>query len=224
MASSINTYNINKIYDTWQSRGSDCAPRSGAKELSPVLPLDRVTLSKQALGDRADQRQSIPGLSDEQNLSEDQKQQVKELKKRDADVKSHEQAHMASGGGLVQGGASFEYQNGPDGRMYAVGGEVKIDMSPERTPEATIRKMQQVRRAALAPAEPSGTDRAVAAQASQIETQARAELSEKNRPYASNGDDTAPSSTRAAGASHGYAPNGDAAAYQPGGQRIDLII
>jgi hypothetical protein len=57
--------------------------------------------------------------------------------------------------------------------MYAVGGEVQIDTSPAGSPEATIRKMQQIRRAALAPSQPSGTDRAVAAQASQIETQAR---------------------------------------------------
>lgn len=224
MTSAINTYGINKIYDGWQSRGGDCAPRSGQKELSPVLPVDRVTLSRQALGEQAGQRQAASGLSGEQNLNEEQKQQVKELKKRDAEVKSHEQAHMASGGGLVQGGASFEYQNGPDGRMYAVGGEVKIDMSRERTPEATIRKMQQVRRAALAPAEPSGTDRAVAAQASQIEAQARVELSEKNQPDTPKSDERAPSPFGEAGAFHGYSPNGNTAAYQPGGQRIDLVI
>ncbi len=61
--------------------------------------------------------------------------------------------------------------------MYAVGGEVKIDTSPERTPEATVSKMQQVRRAALAPADPSGTDRAVAAEAAQAEAHTRAEQS-----------------------------------------------
>jgi hypothetical protein len=224
MTSPINTYNINKIYNTWQSRGSDCASRPGQRELPPVLPVDRVTLSKQALGERAGQRQSVPGLSDDQNLNEEQKQQVKELKKRDAEVKSHEQAHMASGGGLVQGGASFEYQNGPDGRMYAVGGEVKIDMSPERTPEATIRKMQQVRRAALAPAEPSGTDRAVAAQASQIEAQARVELAEKNRPGAPDGDDTPPSPAGSIGGADTYTPNRTASSHRPGGRRIDLVI
>jgi hypothetical protein len=65
--------------------------------------------------------------------------------------------------------------------MYAVGGEVKIDISPESTPEATIRKMQQVRKAALAPAQPSSTDRAVAAQATQIEAQARIEKNNEAR-------------------------------------------
>jgi hypothetical protein len=102
-------------------------------------------------------------------------EEVRDLKKRDAEVKAHEQAHMAAGGGLVQGAASYTYEKGPDGAMYAVGGEVKIDTSPARTPQQTIRKAQQIRRAALAPAQPSATDRAVAAAASQMEAQARAE-------------------------------------------------
>jgi type IV secretory pathway VirB10-like protein len=117
--------------------------------------------------------------------------QVRELKQRDAEVKAHEQAHMAAGGGLVQGAASYTYEKGPDGGMYAVGGEVKIDTSPARTPEQTIRKAQQIRRAALAPAQPSGTDRAVAAAASQMEAQARAE---KTREAAEGGEDALPAS------------------------------
>jgi hypothetical protein len=111
----------------------------------------------------------------DQELTESEKQQVQKLKQRDQEVRAHERAHMAAGAGLVQGGASFSMQRGPDGRMYAVGGEVKIDTSAENDPDATIRKMQQVKRAALAPAEPSGTDRAVAAQAGQVEAQARQE-------------------------------------------------
>ncbi|MEJ2153906.1 MAG: putative metalloprotease CJM1_0395 family protein [Desulfobacteraceae bacterium] len=52
------------------------------------------------------------------------------------------------------------------------------------SPDATIRKMQQIRRAALAPAQPSGTDRAVAAQAAQIEAQARMEKLQEVKEYA----------------------------------------
>lgn len=224
MANTINTYNISKIHSTWQPSGYDRKRNPGQEGVSPVLPVDRVTLSKQALREQAGQRQAEPGLAGEQELNEEQKQQVKELKKRDTEVKSHERAHMASGGGLVQGGASFEYQNGPDGRMYAVGGEVKIDMSAERTPEATIHKMQQVRRAALAPSEPSGTDRAVAAQASQIEAQARMELSQKNRESTLTGNDPAASPYGAPHTTDESPPNGTASARQAGGRRIDLVI
>ena len=58
-----------------------------------------------------------------------------------------------------------------DGRRYAVGGEVDLDVHWP-TPDETIRNAQQVRSAALAPAQPSGQDRAVAAAASQMEAQA----------------------------------------------------
>jgi len=111
----------------------------------------------------------------EQELTDAEKRVVEQLKKRDAEVKAHERAHLAAGGPYVSGGATFEYQRGPDGKNYAVGGEVSIDVSSESTPEATIRKMQVVRRAALAPADPSSQDRSVAAKATQLEARARSE-------------------------------------------------
>jgi len=54
---------------------------------------------------------------------------------------------------------------------------VSIDTSPERDdPEATINKAQRIQAAALAPAQPSDADRAVAAAAAQMASSARAEL------------------------------------------------
>ena len=44
-----------------------------------------------------------------------------------------------------------------------------------RTPDETIQRARQIRAAALAPADPSGQDRAVAAQATQMEQNARME-------------------------------------------------
>ncbi|NOX58032.1 MAG: catalase [Planctomycetes bacterium] len=99
-------------------------------------------------------------------LTEEERKQVDELKKRDAEVRQHEQAHKSAAGGFAKGGPSFSYQRGPDGRQYAVGGEVQIDTSPVKgDPEATVRKMRQIQRAANAPAEPSSQDRKVAARA-----------------------------------------------------------
>jgi hypothetical protein len=144
-------------------------------EPSNDIPVDRITLSAAAKTGMLAGPAIEKAIKSEQDLSNEQRQVVNDLKKRDLEVKAHEQAHIAAGGPVVQSGATYQYQTGPDGKMYAVGGEVKIDVSPERTPDATIRKMQQVRRAALAPAQPSSSDRAVAAQASQIEAQARME-------------------------------------------------
>lgn len=109
-------------------------------------------------------------------LSEEDQREVEALKARDREVRAHEQAHQAAGG-VHAGAASYSYQRGPDGRSYAVGGEVPIDASEVRgDPEATIEKMQQVKKAALAPAEPSGQDRKVAALADAKIAQARAEM------------------------------------------------
>jgi len=106
-----------------------------------------------------------------------EQQQLRELQARDHEVRAHEQAHRAAGAGLVRGGTSFTLVRGSDGRQYAVGGEVSIDTAAVRNdPDATLRKAQQIRRAALAPAEPSTQDRAVAAQAASMEQQARSEL------------------------------------------------
>lgn len=104
------------------------------------------------------------------------KQIVAKLKARDSEVRAHESAHIAAGAGVVTGGASFTYQKGPDGSLYAIGGEVPIDTSTESSPQATIQKMQKVQAAALAPADPSPTDIKVASTASMLEARAQEEL------------------------------------------------
>ncbi|MBL28095.1 MAG: hypothetical protein CMM50_11175 [Rhodospirillaceae bacterium] len=103
---------------------------------------------------------------------------VTELKKRDAEVRRHEQAHRSVGGAFT-GAIHYEFQRGPNGQQYAVGGEVSIDVAPvPGDPQATVDKMTIVKRAALAPSEPSGQDRAVAAKAEQIRLAAQAELNQ----------------------------------------------
>lgn len=109
-------------------------------------------------------------------LSADQRSQVAQLKAIDRRVRAHEQAHLAAGGDLVIGGASFSYESGPDMNRYAVAGEVSIDTSQAQTPEGTISKAEHIRQAALAPLDPSPQDRRVASYASQMEMQARQEM------------------------------------------------
>ncbi len=103
--------------------------------------------------------------------------QLSELRARDREVRAHEMAHVAAGAGLITGGPTYEYQRGPDNRLYAVGGEVQIDTSGvPGDPEATLEKALQIQRAALAPAEPSAQDRAVAMSAATMAAEARVEL------------------------------------------------
>lgn len=116
------------------------------------------------------------GLSG-QVMDEEQQRQVEELKAADARVRRHEQAHLAAAGPYALGAPSYEYKTGPDHKRYAVSGEVRLDVSPvPGDPAATIRKAQTVRKAALAPADPSPQDQRVAAEASRLEMKARQEL------------------------------------------------
>ncbi len=117
----------------------------------------------------------------QQKLSDQEKREIERLRQIDRKVRAHEAAHQAAAGSLVRG-KSFRYERGPDGKQYAVAGEVRIDTSPvSGDPEATIRKMQQVQRAALAPADPSPQDRSVAAQAQRQEMRARQDLMNQRR-------------------------------------------
>ena len=125
----------------------------------------------------------------EQAQKQAEQRMISELRVRDREVRAHEAAHKAAGGSLVVGGPSFTYQRGPDGRSYAIGGEVQIDVSPvEGDPEATLQKSQQIRRAALAPADPSPQDMRVASNANQLASRARVEIALQRREEALQDD------------------------------------
>lgn len=114
--------------------------------------------------------------------------QIAELRRIDQRVRAHEFAHLSAGAGVVTGGARYQYTVGPDGVRYATGGDVPIDGSPGRTPEETLIKAQTIRRAALAPVDPSPTDRRVASQAAAMEAAARAEIQALAREEAASAE------------------------------------
>ncbi|GGB48934.1 hypothetical protein GCM10011607_06610 [Shewanella inventionis] len=125
-----------------------------------------------------DQREQVSKqIEQKQQLIEQaEAQQIAELAKRDSEVKTHEQAHAAVGGSYAQS-PRYEYEKGPDGRRYAVDGEVSIDVSiVSGDPQATINKMQKVYAAAMAPVQPSMADIRVAAQALQNMNEAKQAL------------------------------------------------
>lgn len=136
----------------------------------------------QADEEQADEKSDALGqekLGIAEELDEQENKLLAELKARDQEVRNHEQAHKAMGGQHA-GAASYTFQQGPDGNRYAVGGEVPIDMSKvNEDPQATLEKMQQIQRAALAPNEPSSQDRQVAAQAGQKAAQALNEIAQQ---------------------------------------------
>ncbi|SDL26158.1 SprA-related family protein [Geoalkalibacter ferrihydriticus] len=134
--------------------GSDHSPErrySANNKRDISAPTDRVTLSAEAEAIRA-------------------------LQVRDRQVRAHEAAHAAIGGAHA-GHPTYTLEQGPDGSTYAVAGEVSIDTSRiPGDPQATLEKAEIVRRAALAPLDPSPADRAIAAKATQMAGQARRDL------------------------------------------------
>ena len=145
-----------------------------------------ASLSPPALPVQSNNVRAPTVLSGQSELTEEEEKQVQELKARDQEVRAHENAHKTAGGGYV-GSITYDTQTGPDGREYAIGGEAQIDASPvSGNPEATIRKMDIVIRAALAPAEPSSQDYAVARSAQQARLEAQKELTEQRREETDN--------------------------------------
>jgi len=111
------------------------------------------------------------------NPSQAELQLLQDLKQTDTEVRRHEMAHIAAGGRYITSGANFSYKRGPDGKNYAVGGEVSIDTSPvPGDPQATVQKMRQIKSAALAPANPSSQDLRVASKATQTASKALSDL------------------------------------------------
>ena len=148
---------------------------SGLSYYQPLYSIESQSVNVTQSSESNEQENS----NNQYELTQDQKMQVIELQRRDLEVRTHEAAHMSAGAGLTTG-ASHSYQRGPDNKMYAIGGEVGIDTSPGKTPEETLKKAAQIKRAALAPAQPSSADLQVAATATNMEIEAKMEI-QKNQ-------------------------------------------
>ena len=122
-----------------------------------------------------------------QGLTPEEQERVEQLKKRDREVRRHEQAHLRAAGSLAEGGAQFEFTRGPDGKLYAVSGSVSIDTSKEGDPEENLEKGQRIVRAAMAPADPSAEDLQVAAKGRRIQMEARQKLRQQQNKELLNG-------------------------------------
>ena len=146
-----------------------CAACTAARMASIATPVPGVTTP------------SPSAIYKGSTLTPDQQKQLDELRARDTDVRQHEQAHMAAGGALVSGGANYSYQEGPDGKQYAIGGEVSIRLASGQSPQETLTNAKQVAAAALAPVDPSGQDRAVAAEADQMAQEAQSEINKQQQ-------------------------------------------
>lgn len=112
---------------------------------------------------------------------------ISRLEERDREVKAHEKAHRDVAGQYAGSISLDSFITGPDGKRYADSGHVSIDTSEiSGDPEATVKKMETVEEAALAPAtfsELSPEDLTVAAEAREKKAKAQWQLQKGDRPY-----------------------------------------
>lgn len=131
-------------------------------------------------GEKKSQSDNVPGALNKE-LTPEQQQQVEKLKEADAEVKAHEQAHIAAAAGLRTSSPSYQYETGPDGKKYAVSGEVSVSFSQTGDPQKDMIMAEALKSAALAPANPSGQDMAVAKQAEEMIQEDKQKIQE-NQP------------------------------------------
>lgn len=139
---------------------------------------DRTAIEEKASDDKQqDEQSNTPGI--DKNLSSEEQQQVTELKIRDTEVRAHEQAHIAAAAGINASAPSFGYKTGPDGKQYAVSGEVNVSFTQSNDPRENIDKAQTMKAAALAPAQPSSQDLDAARSADKIIADAEKQLQQE---------------------------------------------
>lgn len=177
--SAISSVYANQPYagSVGQRRAQETGTR--ADPLQPGTSQETPSPTPQETAPDAASRTEKKTANGKAELTPEQVAQLTKLRARDREVRQHEAAHLAASGGLAVSGASFSYQKGPDGVNYAVGGEVQIDTSSGRTPQESLERARTIQAAALAPAQPSGQDKAVAAAAQKMELQARTELAQQ---------------------------------------------
>ena len=112
-------------------------------------------------------------------LTPEEQQQVSKLRARDAEVRTHEQAHIAAAAGINASAPTYTYETGPDGKKYAVGGEVSISFNKSEDPTQNMAKAEAMKAAAMAPAEPSSQDLSVARHAEVIMAEAKQAMSDE---------------------------------------------
>lgn len=164
--SNVNPYDINTNYVIQLSKDKVLVSRDD--------PLLKSIEEEKKSKDETAQAQGTQNLQGEK-LSMDEERLRNQLQARDSEVKAHEAAHKAAGGGMA-GAASYTYQRGPDGKMYAIGGEVSISIPEASTPEEALKNARTIAAAAMAPANPSPQDFAVAASARLMEIKAQQEI------------------------------------------------
>lgn len=137
---------INQIYSQLSSKYSQLNKIEKAEEVETTQRRDYIEQSSGI--DKYDEKDFAKVLE--------------KFKQTDTNIRSHEQIHASIGHTTAP--IAYTYQKGPDGKMYAVGGSVRLDTSIPNDPKAAAFKLDMLQKAASGPTDSSAADNTIAAQ------------------------------------------------------------
>ncbi len=144
------------------------------------LPGNQVLVRKDRAADNPN------GKSEEENRA------LQKLKNRDQEVRQHEAQHSRNLETIPIGGPQYTYTIGPDGKVYATGGQVIVATGTSSDPETALRKARALKSTALSTGEPSSTDMAAAVSAREMEMEAIIKMARENNNSGNEKDEEIP--------------------------------
>lgn len=126
-----------------------------AQKRSELASVDKKELEKSAESSY-DEIQNSNTKYDEK----DYQRVIDKFENLDAKTKVHEQTHAANG--TTTAPIQYNYQVGPDGKLYASGGSVRLDTSIPKDEGAANAKLEELKDASSAPSQLSAADAQIA--------------------------------------------------------------
>lgn len=142
-----------EIYDSYQNASS--LYQQIAIKKSELSNIDKKEFEKSTF------EKNDTVVLGEKNYDENDYQRVlNKFKNKDNEIRTHEQTHASSA--QTTTAISYNYQVGPDGKLYATGGSVRFDTSIPQDPQSAKVKLEQLKDASSSVGSLSGADASIA--------------------------------------------------------------
>lgn len=149
-----------------------------------------ISADKQIIGRLPGRHVIIAARKDSEDPGSEKNQAIEKLKNRDREVRAHESSHSTDPNLIKIGSARFDYTIGPDGKAYATGGRVTLSTGNAKTPEEALSKAEALKKASMAPGEPSSMDFQALNAGKAMETEAMNQLYSRNKTLNEKGVST----------------------------------
>ena len=142
-----------EIYDSYQNVSS--IYQQLALKKSELSNLDKKELEKSAF-----EKNDTVQLGEKNYDENDYQRVLNKFKNKDNEIRTHEQTHASLG--TTTAPINYNFQVGPDGKLYAMGGSVRFDTSIPSNPENARVKLEELKDASSSVSPLSGADASIA--------------------------------------------------------------